>query len=324
MNESERLIQSAKKTISLEIKAIESLLSRINNSFVHACQLILERRGRVAVLGIGKSGHIGKKIAATLSSTGTASFFVHPSEASHGDIGMITRDDIILIISNSGSGNEILHLLPAIHHLGNVLISITGNSNSPLAKASTVHLDNYVTQEACPLNLAPTATTTASLVLGDALAMALSEFNNFTATDFALSHPGGSLGRRLLLKVKDILHSEERYPRVNSGASLKEVLIEMSCKGLGATIVINAEGKLIGVFTDGDLRRTLDQKIDIHSATIDNIMNINPKTVNSSLLATKAFSIMKENKIRLLVAVNKEGYPIGILSMYDLLQIGIK
>ena len=281
MTQTRDLIDSAQRTIRLEIEAVQELLPRIDADFVKACELILNCKGRVVVVGMGKSGHIGNKIAATLASTGTTSFFVHPAEASHGDMGMITRDDIVLALSNSGSTAEIVTLLPLIKRLGIRLISMTGNPDSPLAKAAEVNLDARVSQEACPLNLAPTSSTTASLVLGDALAIALLEARGFTAEDFAFSHPGGALGRRLLLKVENVMHKGEALPCVQRGTSLRDALLEMTQKGLGMTVVLETDGRLAGIFTDGDLRRTLDKGIDVRQASIDEVMTPHGKTARA-------------------------------------------
>ena len=317
------LKQSAERTIRLELQAIEALLQRIDGDFEKACQLILNSRGRVVVVGMGKSGHIGNKIAATLASTGTPAFFVHPAEASHGDMGMITRDDVILALSNSGSTAEIITLLPLIKRLGIALISMTGNPTSPLAQAAEVNLDARVEQEACPLNLAPTSSTTATLVLGDALAIALLEARGFTAEDFAFSHPGGALGRRLLLKVENVMHSGDELPQVVRGTLLKEALMEMTHKGLGMTVVIEKDGRLAGIFTDGDLRRTLDREIDIRNATIDAVMTPHGKTARADMLAAEALKIMEDHKISALVVVDKQDRPVGALNMHDLLRAGV-
>jgi arabinose-5-phosphate isomerase len=316
-------IQSAQRTIRLELQAIEALLARINGDFTRACELILACKGRVVVVGMGKSGHIGRKIAATLASTGTTSYFVHPGEASHGDMGMITRDDVVLALSNSGSTTEIVTLLPLIKRLGITLISMTGNADSPLAQAAAANLDAGVTQEACPLNLAPTSSTTVSLVLGDALAIALLEARGFTAEDFAFSHPGGALGRRLLLKVEHVMHSGDALPRVQRGTSLREALLEMTQKGLGMTLVIEPDGRLAGVFTDGDLRRTLDKDIDVRNAGIDEVMTSPGKTARADMLAAEALKIMEDHKINGLVVIDAQGMPIGALNMHDLLRAGV-
>ncbi|MFZ3203672.1 MAG: KpsF/GutQ family sugar-phosphate isomerase [Pseudomonas sp.] len=323
MSQSNELIKSAQRTIRLELEAIEELLPRIDSNFVRACELILTSKGRVVVVGMGKSGHIGNKIAATLASTGTTAFFVHPAEASHGDMGMITRDDVVLALSNSGSTAEIITLLPLIKRLGITLISMTGNPDSALAKAAEVNLDARVSQEACPLNLAPTSSTTASLVLGDALAIALLEARGFTAEDFAFSHPGGALGRRLLLKVENVMHAGASLPSVQRGTSLRDALLEMTQKGLGMTVVTETDGRLAGVFTDGDLRRTLDRGIDVRQSKIDDVMTVHGKTARAEMLAAEALKIMEDHKISGLVVVDNDDRPIGALNMHDLLRAGV-
>ncbi|HLA30957.1 MAG TPA: KpsF/GutQ family sugar-phosphate isomerase [Pseudomonas sp.] len=323
MSQPNELLQSAQRTIRLELEAIEELLQRINGDFVRACELILDSKGRVVVVGMGKSGHVGNKIAATLASTGTTAFFVHPAEASHGDMGMITRDDVVLALSNSGSTAEIVTLLPLIKRLGIRLISMTGNPESALAKAAEVNLDARVSQEACPLNLAPTSSTTVSLVLGDALAIALLEARGFTAEDFAFSHPGGALGRRLLLKVENVMHAGASLPKVQRGTSLRDALLEMTEKGLGMTVVVEDDGRLAGVFTDGDLRRTLDRGIDVRQASIDEVMTIHGKTARAEMLAAEALKIMEDHKISGLVVVDAEDRPVGALNMHDLLRAGV-
>ena len=323
MNQTRDLIDSAQRTIRLELEAVQELLPRIDADFIKACELILSCKGRVVVVGMGKSGHIGNKIAATLASTGTTSFFVHPAEASHGDMGMITKDDIVLALSNSGSTAEIVTLLPLIKRLGIRLISMNGNPDSPLAKAAEVNLDARVSQEACPLNLAPTSSTTASLVLGDALAIALLEARGFTAEDFAFSHPGGALGRRLLLKVENVMHSGESLPQVKRGTSLRDALLEMTQKGLGMTVVMEDDGRLAGIFTDGDLRRTLDKGIDVRQALIDEVMTPHGKTARAEMLAAEALKIMEDHKISALVVVDDQDKPVGALNMHDLLRAGV-
>ncbi|NHW02330.1 KpsF/GutQ family sugar-phosphate isomerase [Stutzerimonas degradans] len=323
MSQSSQLIDTAQRTIQLEIEAVEQLRSRIDERFVHACELILACKGRVVVVGMGKSGHIGRKIAATLASTGTPAFFVHPAEASHGDMGMITRDDVVLALSNSGTTSEIVTLLPLIKRLGLNLISMTGNPESVLAKAAVVNLDASVAVEACPLNLAPTSSTTVSLVLGDALAIALLEARGFTAEDFAFSHPGGALGRRLLLKVEHVMHTGERLPKVERGTSLRDALLEMTRKGLGMTVVVERDGRLAGIFTDGDLRRTLDKGIDVRQSLIDDVMTARGKTANANMLAAEALKIMEDHKINSLVVIDDAGLPVGALNMHDLLRAGV-
>ena len=309
--------------LEIERDALNELLQRIDDSFVAACQLCLACTGRVVVLGMGKSGHIAGKIAATLASTGTPAFFVHPGEASHGDLGMITRSDVVLALSNSGETAEVTSLLPVIKRQGVGLIAMTGKPDSTLARAADVHLNVAVAAEACPLNLAPTASTTAALAMGDALAVALLEARGFTEEDFALSHPGGSLGRRLLLKIDDLLHRGDAIPRVPVGTPLKDALVEMSAKGLGMTIVESADGALAGVYTDGDLRRTLDADVDIRSARIEDVRAASPKTISTGLLAAEAVRRMQDAAITSLVVVDDNGAVAGILHMHDLLRAGV-
>ncbi|MNZ67696.1 Arabinose 5-phosphate isomerase KdsD [compost metagenome] len=323
MPQTPSFIQSAQRTIRLELDAVNDLLARINGDFVRACELLLACKGRVVVVGMGKSGHVGRKIAATLASTGTTAFFVHPAEASHGDMGMITRDDVVLALSNSGSTAEIVTLLPLIKRMGITLISMTGKPDSPLAQAAAVNLDASVRQEACPLNLAPTSSTTVSLVLGDALAIALLEARGFTAEDFAFSHPGGALGRRLLLKVENIMHSGADLPQVQRGTPLREALLEMTRKGLGMTVVTDADGHLAGIFTDGDLRRALDRGVDVRQARIDELMTVGGKTARADMLAAEALKIMEDHKISALVVIGADNRAIGALNMHDLLRAGV-
>jgi arabinose-5-phosphate isomerase len=323
MTRSADLIQSAQRTIRLEIQAVEGLFDHIDADFVRACEMILASKGRVVVLGMGKSGHIGKKIAATLASTGTTSFFVHPAEASHGDMGMITSDDVILALSNSGTTAEIVTLLPLIKRLGIKMISLTGKPDSTLARAADVNLNARVEHEACPLNLAPTSSTTAALVMGDALAVALLEARGFTAEDFAFSHPGGALGRRLLLKVEHVMHSGDQLPTVQRGTLLRDSLMEMTRKGLGMTAILEADGRLAGIFTDGDLRRTLDKPIDIRLATIDDVMTVHGKTARPDMLAAEALKIMEDHKIGSLIVVDDNDHAVGAFNLQDLLRAGV-
>ena len=314
---------SARRTIALERDAVDSLLGRLEGHFDTACTTLLQCRGRIVVTGMGKSGHVGRKIAATLASTGSPAFFVHPGEASHGDMGMITAQDVVVALSNSGNTAEVVTLLPLIKRLGIPLISITGNPDSTLARAAVANLDTGVEQEACPLNLAPTSSTTTALVMGDALAIALLEARGFSAEDFAFSHPGGTLGRRLLLLVDDIMHSGTQMPLVAPQTALRDALLEMTRKGLGLTGVTDASGALIGIFTDGDLRRTLDQGIDIRTATIEQVMTPRCKTVRQGILAAQALKIMEDTKISGLFVVDDLGVPVGALNMHDLLRAGV-
>ncbi|MDX1453449.1 MAG: KpsF/GutQ family sugar-phosphate isomerase, partial [Oleiphilaceae bacterium] len=303
--------------------AIALLLNRIGQDFEQACELIRACKGRVVVTGMGKSGHIANKIAATLASTGTPAFFVHPGEASHGDLGMITPQDTVLAISNSGNTSEIATILPLIKRMGAPLISMTGNPESILAKQADINLDISIEQEACPLGLAPTSSTTVTLVMGDALAVALLEAKGFSAEDFAFSHPGGSLGRKLLLKVADIMHTGERIPKVQSGTLLSQGLLEISAKGLGMTAIIDNNQRLVGLFTDGDLRRAFDQQIDILSTTIDEVMTRNCKTISADALAVEALNLMEQNKITGLLVTDERDHLVGAIHMHDLLRAGV-
>jgi arabinose-5-phosphate isomerase len=323
MPDSGPLIQSAKKVIEIELEAISALTSRIDTIFAEACKSILACEGRVIVSGMGKSGHIAKKIAATLASTGTPSFFVHPGEASHGDLGMITSKDIVIGISNSGNTAELITILPLIKRLGVPLIAMAGDATSALAKSADFFLDISVKKEACPLGLAPTSSTTATLVMGDALAIALLEAKGFSAEDFAFSHPGGSLGRRLLLKVADIMHSGIATPSVHESSTLAEALLEMTQKGLGMTAVINNDKQVTGIFTDGDLRRALKEEINIHNTLIKNIMTANCRTISADILAAEALSIMDSKKINGLLVVDNDNRLQGALNMHDLLKAGV-
>ena len=317
------LKQSAERTIRLELQAIEALLQRIDGDFEKACQLILNSRGRVVVVGMGKSGHIGNKIAATLASTGTPAFFMHPAEAAHGDLGMLTERDILLALSNSGESDELLALLPALKRKGVPIIALTGRPQSTLASEATIHLDAGVEKEACPLGLAPTASTTAALALGDALAVALLDARDFKPEDFALSHPGGSLGRKLLVHISDLMHAGEALPRVISGSSLKDALLEMTRKGLGMTAICDGDGRLLGIFTDGDLRRTLDKSLDLAGLCIDDVMARQPRTIESHRLATEAANEMEHHKINGLLVTDRAGNLVGALNMHDLLKAGV-
>ncbi len=317
------LIQLGQSVISTEIDALHALSQRINDAFVEACQMMLDCTGRIVVLGMGKSGHIGNKIAATLASTGTPAFFVHPGEASHGDLGMLVKGDVVLSLSNSGETDEILTILPIIKRLGIPMIALTGNPASTLATEADVSLDVSVAKEACPLNLAPTASTTACLVMGDALAVALLESRDFTAEDFARSHPGGRLGKRLLIHVKDIMHSGESIPQVSRETPFSEALVVMSSKGLGMTMITNDNNEAVGVFTDGDLRRVIDKKIDFHHCTMGEIMTTTFKSVTSDLLAAEALTLMETNKINALPVTNENNQLIGVFNMHDLLRAGV-
>jgi arabinose-5-phosphate isomerase len=316
-------ITRGKQVLVIEKQAIKQLEQYIDQNFQNACQLMFDCTGRIIVIGMGKSGHIGNKIAATLASTGTPSFFVHPGEASHGDLGMITSQDVVILISNSGETSEVINIIPVLKRIGAKMVSMSGNIHSSLAKLSDVHVCIKVEQEACPLGLAPTASTTATLVMGDAFAVALLEARGFTADDFALSHPGGSLGKRLLLTLKDIMHSGIHIPIVKCDDIIKDALIEMSEKGLGMTAIVNSKNQLQGIFTDGDLRRILEQKIDIHNTKISDVMTTQCTTVNPDMLAAQALNIMENKRINGLLVVNESQQPIGALNMQDLLKAGV-
>lgn len=316
-------ITRGKQVLVIEKQAIKQLEQYIDQNFQNACQLMFDCTGRIIVIGMGKSGHIGNKIAATLASTGTPSFFVHPGEASHGDLGMITSQDVVILISNSGETSEVINIIPVLKRIGAKMVSMSGNIDSSLAKLSDVHVCIKVEQEACPLGLAPTASTTATLVMGDAFAVALLEARGFTADDFALSHPGGSLGKRLLLTLKDIMHSGIHIPIVKCDDIIKDALIEMSEKGLGMTAIVNSKNQLQGIFTDGDLRRILEQKIDIHNTKISDVMTTQCTTVNPDMLAAQALNIMENKRINGLLVVNESQQPIGALNMQDLLKAGV-
>ncbi len=316
-------IDSAKRTIEIERDAISSLAERINNDFEKACDIMRQCQGRVVVTGMGKSGHIANKIAATLASTGTPAFFVHPGEASHGDLGMITKSDVVLAISNSGNTAEIATIVPLIKRIGAPLISMTGNPESTLATQANINLDISIQKEACPLGLAPTSSTTVTLVMGDALAVALLEAKGFSEEDFAFSHPGGSLGRKLLLKVADIMHTGDRIPRVRTGTSVSEGLLEISAKGLGLTAVMDENEQLAGLFTDGDLRRAFDDNLDVRHTQIDQLMTRNCKTIGPDELAVEALNLMEQNKITGLLVTDAQGSLIGVIHMHDLLRAGV-
>ncbi|ANW24028.1 D-arabinose 5-phosphate isomerase [Vibrio coralliilyticus] len=314
---------AALDVLKTEIEALEQLDQYINDDFVQACELILaNKEGKVAVMGMGKSGHIGNKIAASLASTGTSAFFVHPGEAAHGDLGMIEPGDIVLAISNSGESSEILGLFPVLKRLNIKIISMTGKPESNMAKLSDFHLQITVPKEACPLGLAPTASTTATLAMGDALAVALLQARGFTAEDFALSHPGGALGRKLLLKLSDIMHTGEQLPLVTPDTVVREALLEISQKGLGMTAVVDSHQHLVGIFTDGDLRRILDKRIDIHSALIGEVMTTNPTTASPNILAAEGLNLMQQKSINGLILC-LDGKVVGALNMHDLLKAGV-
>jgi arabinose-5-phosphate isomerase len=318
-----RVLAAGRRALSIEAEAVAALATRLDGSFVTACRLLLACRGRVVVTGMGKSGHIAGKIAATLASTGTPSFFLHPAEASHGDLGMITREDAVLALSNSGETAEILTILPLIRRMGVPLVSMTGAAASTLAREGQVHLNVSVPAEACPLNLAPTASTTAALAMGDALAVALLELRGFTPEDFALSHPGGSLGRRLLLRVEDVMRTGQALPSVREDTTLSAGLLEMSEKGLGLTAIVDAAGKVTGIFTDGDLRRALDGQIDVHGTRMSEVMTRGCKTIGPGELAAEAVHLMESHRITGLLVVDDSGRLVGALNVHDLLRAGV-
>jgi len=319
-----KLQELALAVIDTEARAITGLAEEINQpTFIQACRLMLACQGRVVVTGMGKSGHIAGKIAATLASTGTPAFFVHPGEASHGDLGMITSADVVLALSNSGETAEIITILPLIKRLNVPLIAMTGNPGSTLSGAAAANINVSVDREACPLGLAPTASTTAALAMGDALAVALLESRGFTEEDFARSHPGGALGRRLLLLIDDLMHTGEAIPQVGLATPITTALMEMTRKGLGMTAIVDKQGKLAGIFTDGDLRRLIDHKVDLHKALVKDVMTTDCKTIQPGMLAAEALQIMDSSKINALPVVNTENILIGALNMHDLLRAGV-
>ena len=320
---SEELLKLAGRVLEIESKAVLQLKQRLDNSFTAACKLCLETTGRVVVTGMGKSGHIGGKVAATLASTGTPSFFMHPAEASHGDLGMITEQDLLLALSYSGETQEVVTILPLVKRMGARLISVTGKPGSTLARAADVHLNVAVDEEACPLNLAPTASTTAMLAMGDALAVALLESRGFTAEDFARSHPSGSLGKRLILRVSDVMHTGDEVPAVSESVKLAEGLVEMSRKGLGMTAIVDDDKHILGIFTDGDLRRALDADTDVHKTEMSKVMHRDCKTVPPDILAAEAVHLMEEHKITGLLVADADNRLVGALNVHDLFRAGI-
>lgn len=309
----------ARDILLLEANEINALATRLNGQFTNAVTMILQCKGRVVVSGMGKSGHIGGKIASTLASTGTPAFFMHPAEASHGDLGMITAGDIVIALSNSGESDEILAIVTPLKRLGASIIAITGNDHSTLAKAADIHLSAHVEKEACPLGLAPTSSTTVALALGDALALCVLDLRDFTAEDFARSHPGGSLGRRLLIHVNDLMRTGDNVPQVPASASLSQGLLEMTRKGLGLTAVVDTNNMPIGIFTDGDLRRAFEQNVNVATASIADVMHPNPFTIHQDQLAIEAVEIMEQRKINALLVTNDAGILVGALNMHDLL-----
>lgn len=313
----------ARAVIRTEAEAITALESRIDDAFIAACRHMLECSGRIVVIGMGKSGHVGNKIAATLASTGTPAFFVHPAEASHGDLGMITRDDVILTLSSSGETEEVNRLMPMIKRLGAVLVAMTGKPESTLARHADCHINVAVAKEACPLGLAPTSSTTAALAMGDAMAIALLETRGFTEEDFARSHPAGQLGRRLLLHIQDVMHSGDEVPSIPAGASIADAIVEMTSKRLGMVAVIDDNNTVLGVYTDGDLRRTIDSGSDPRSLMVEQVMNHSPKTIRPQRLAAEAMHMMQEHKIQGLLVTDDDGRLLGALNFHDLLKAGV-
>ena len=320
---SKKITNSAIRTIDLAAEAISQLKEKINKQFEQACNIILQCEGRVAVTGMGKSGHIANKIASTLASTGTPAFFLHPAEASHGDLGMITSADVVLAISNSGSTSEIMTIIPRLKRLDVPIISMTGNSQSEVAKAAAVHLCIQVAREACPMNLAPTTSTTASLVLGDALAISLLETRGFSEYDFAMSHPGGALGRKLLLRARDLMHENTSVPRVYFNDCVQKALLEMTEKGFGVTAIFDISERLVGIFTDGDLRRMASQGLNIGDTIVKDVMSANPKTISGDVLAAEALNIMEDLSITTLLITDDSNCLCGILHMHDLVRAGL-
>jgi arabinose-5-phosphate isomerase len=317
------LVAVARAALAIEIEGLQAQLPRLGADFARACRVCLDCRGRIVVTGMGKSGHIAGKIAATLASTGTPAFFVHPGEASHGDVGMITRDDAVLALSNSGETDEILTIVPIIKRLGVPLLAMTGKADSALARAASVHLDIGVPAEACPLNLAPTASTTAALAVGDALAVALLKARGFTEEDFARSHPAGNLGRRLLLHVHDVMRTGADVPRVREATPLAEGLLEVTRKGLGMTAVVDADERVVGIFTDGDLRRALGRAADLHATRMAEVMTRHAKSVHAAMLAAEAVHLMEEHRITSLLVLDGDGRAVGALNMHDLMRAGV-
>lgn len=319
----DELLALAAEVLDIESRAVGNLKSRLNDDFVAACKLCMETPGRVVVTGMGKSGHVSNKIAATLASTGTPAFFMHPADASHGDVGMITGHDLLLAISYSGETGELITILPIVKRMGARLLAMTGNPKSTLARTADVHLDVSVSEEACPLNLAPTASTTATLAMGDALAVALLKNRGFTAEDFARSHPSGNLGKRLLLRVADVMHSGDRVPAVSADVTLRDALLEMTDKGLGMTAIVDANNKVLGIYTDGDLRRTLDSGADVRTTIIRDVMHTNCKSISPDVLAAEALHLLEKNKITSLLVVDDSDTLVGALNIHDLFREGL-
>jgi len=318
-----RILEAARRTLQIEADALNAAEQRLDGDFERAVELILGAQGRLVVTGMGKSGLIGRKIAATLASTGTPSFFMHPAEGSHGDLGMVTRQDVVLAISSSGETGEVVSLLPLLQRLDVPLIAMVGRSESTLGSSAAAILDIGVETEACPMNLAPTASTTVTLALGDALSVALLEERGFTEEDFARFHPGGSLGKRLLLHIRDIMHTGEAVPRVPASASMREALLEMTAKRLGMTAVEDADGRLLGLITDGDLRRALDSELDLHATTAGDAMTPDPHTIGPDALAARGLQFMEDKAINGLLVVDEGNRVVGALNMHDFLHAGV-
>ena len=316
-------IRSAKKTLDIELKGLIKLKKSLDSKFSNICRAMLATKGRIITLGVGKSGHIANKTAATLSSTGTPSYFINAAEALHGDLGAIVKEDIILIFSHSGQSQEIVDTIPFIRNKGCKIFSVTGNNESPIARESSINISTEVDQEACPLDLAPTASTTASLAVGDAIAVALLQARNFSKEDFAKTHPGGKIGKRLLLKIEDLMHAGKKFPKVDPTKTVSDTLLEISNKGLGIAAIIDKNLNLKGVFTDGDLRRCLNKKINIHEVKISTVMSRNCKTIPTSSLAIDAIDLMQKYKIYVLIAINKKNKPVGVIRMHDLMITGL-
>ena len=322
MNNSD-LINIGKRSVELEQSAVQEMLSRIDENFALACRILLACKGRIVVIGIGKSGHIARKIASTFASTGSPAFFVHSAEAGHGDMGMITEKDVAIMVSYSGKSEELVRLLPIVKRMGIKMIAMTGSATSPLAKAADIHISVKISKEACPLNLAPTSSTTATLVMGDAMAIAMLEARGFTADNFAFSHPSGSLGRKLLLRVSDVMHSGKDIPMVNRTVNIVEALQEMTSKRLGMTTIVDGKKQLVGIFTDGDLRRCLDKRLDVHQKSVGEVMTTKFQTIRENALAAEALKLMDSNKINALPVVDEDNKLIGAMNMHDLLKSGV-
>lgn len=323
INNTNEILEIAKQVVKVEKNALEKLQNQFGNDFVSAIDLLLNCKGHVIVIGMGKSGHIGNKISATLASTGTPAFSVHPGEASHGDLGMITKNDVTICVSNSGETEEVLNIIPIIKRMGIKTIAITGNPKSTMAKIANVHLSIAVGEEACPLGLAPTTSTTTTLVLGDALAVTLLKLRGFTEEDFARSHPAGTLGKRLLLRIDDLMRIGNDIPQVEMGTNIQDALIEITQKRLGMTAIVDEENRIQAIFTDGDLRRAFDSNIDLKSTAIEKVATLNPVTIESNKLAVSAAQLMEQHNVHGLLVVDKENKLVGALNIHDLLKAGV-